>query len=131
MQQVMSYSQAYTDFTGRRTDVREVVRKEADQIWPRTRSGSDRYYNLVGSSPDAAAKLLSQNPELAARVRWEYEQLLRLELAMSGELTAAATGNQETTPFQQVLQSGPLQRLMNDPEGIPAHLIEAYLPPGQ
>ena len=113
--QVTAFSQAYTDYSGRRPDLMTAIRKQADEFWPQTRSQADRYYGLVEKDPTAAAKLVSGNAYLEARITWEYEQLVRLELAQSGEFLLAAQGGEQIDQQSPEVQMAPhMQRLIQD-----------------
>lgn len=78
--------------------------------------------------------MLQENPELEARIKWEFERILRIALSREGELEASAAQFQSRmedmgiigeppTSFEN-LAPGPLQRLLNDPDGLPFHLQE-------
>ena len=137
--QVLSYAQGYSDFANQRQDVKEYIRAQADTMWPGTRSGADRYYRLVDENPARATEVLQANAELEARVRWEFERILRLGLAREQEFVAAGAdrmaeiqqfGGATEQSFESILPqidpNSPLGRLINDPEGVPLHLLAAY-----
>jgi hypothetical protein len=137
-EQVMTYAQGVGD-TGRfqtHTDVMDIIRTQANTTWPNTRNAAQQYYKLSGSDPAKAASMLESNPELEARIKWEYERILRIALAREFELEASAAklaeefesmvpqgGAESPTSFEN-LAPGPLQRLLNDPEGLPSQLWE-------
>jgi hypothetical protein len=134
--QVNAYAEAYTDFSGRRTDIRDIIRDQADEIWPNTRSAADKYYQLlVSGDASGAADYLQSEEELQARVMWEFDKIQRFDLTAMGQLfqaAGAAPGLEE--PFQAppgIDPNTPLGRLFNDPQGIPEHLWQAYLQYGQ
>jgi len=129
-EQVQAYvtgqSQRFVD----NVDSMSVIRTQADVIWPNTRKAADTYYNTVDKDQTQAAGILEDNPELAARIQWEFERVLRIALAREGELEASAAqfqneiqqfGGAQEMSFENIAQ-GPLQRLLNDPEGLPPHL---------
>ena len=132
-EQVMAYAQGGE--SGRfedHTDAMAVIRAQADALWPNTRSPAKSYYNTVDGNPSSAAAMLQENPELEARIKWEFERVLRIALSREGDLEASAAqfqGRMEAmgvegeapTSFEN-LASGPLQRLLNDPDGLPPHL---------
>ncbi len=134
-EQVMAYAQG--EESGRfkdHTDAMDVIRSQADARWPNTRTPANTYYKKVDGDPSGAAGMLQENPELEARVKWEFERILRIALSREDELEASAARFDEElqsigaapdapTSFEN-LASGPLQRLLNDPDGLPPHLME-------
>ena len=124
---VRAYAEQFSNFGGRDVDLRDAIRDDADGIWPGTRSLANRYYDLVSKDPKAAAELLQKNPAMAARVVWEYDRLLRIMLSQAGELYAAASLGEKFPETGQPQQfTGALGRLMQDPEGLPPHIAEAF-----
>ena len=133
LNEVMTYSQAHTNYSGRRTELTQVISERANSIWPNSKAAAQQYYNLVGSSPKRAAELLASNPELEARITWEYTQLTNLESAMAGQLVAATGGLPQAQPQQEGANfnmSPAMQRLIQDyqrgGEPLPDFLM-AYL----
>ncbi len=133
-EQVMAYAQGESVRQNEHTDAMDIIRSQADALWPNTRRPSTRYYKTVDNNPSGAAAMLQENPELEARIKWEFERILRIALSREGELEASAAQFQSRmeemgitgeppTSFEN-LAPGPLQRLLNDPDGLPFHLQE-------
>lgn len=129
--QIMAYATGESERVQNNTDAVSLLRSQADQSWPNTRSAANRYYKLVDNKPTEAAAMLDSNPELEARIKWEFERVLRVALAREGELEASAAkfeedlasfGAPSETSFEN-LAPGPLKRLLNDPDGLPSHLM--------
>ena len=129
--QVMAYMQGQSDVPEKYTDVVDIVRNQANAIWPNTVRPAREYYKLTDTNLTRAADMLQENPELEARIKWEFDKIMRIALARDGELEVSAARYQQElasigapespTSFEQ-LAPGPLQRLLNDPEGLPPHL---------
>ena len=117
MNQVASYSQGFTDYSGRRTDLIEVVSQHADNVWPDTSASAQRYYQTVRTNPKRAAEMLQGNPALEARITWEYRQVAALEESMTGNFVEATGGMPQGQQQQQGVDfrtSPSLQRLIQD-----------------
>ena len=134
--QVLAYSEAFTNYSGQRTDIKGIIREQADEIWPNTRRDANNYYQmLTAGKADKAADYLKERGELQARVMWEFDKIQRLDLTTLGQMfqaAGAAQGLEE--PFAEppgIDPNTPLGRLFNDPQGIPEHLWRAYLTYGQ
>jgi len=130
---VQSYSNAYTDKSGQRADIREGIRKQADRIWPGTRAQSNHYYGLLDNKEtEAAVEYLSKRAALEARVAWEYDKIQTYDEIAAGRLFKAAgregfdEAPAEMAPQEVQAVQGALGRLLDDIEGLPEHLREAY-----
>ena len=130
---VRNYSNAYTNTSGQRKNITEGIRKLADRIFPGTRAQSNHYYKLLDAQKlEAATKYVSTRPELEARIAWEYDRIQTSEQIVAGRLYKAA-GREgfdeepaELPPQQVQAVEGPLGRLLEDLDGLPEHLQDAY-----
>ena len=137
---VVAYSNAFTDDTGNKEEVRDAIRGQADKLWPGTRSQADKYYGFIEEDPQKAVDYLLERNLLQQRIAWEYGKVQLLDLMSKGEIFRAAgiegfedvqPSRDETLNQPNLEPDTPLGRLIRDAGGIPDHLAESYLSPEQ
>ena len=93
--------QAYTlgeETVRDRIDLVEIIRKDADDLWPDTRKAADRYFETSKTDPAKAAEMILGSPDLKARLTWESEKLAKYELTVQGKLLEASSPNVPEVP---------------------------------
>ena len=95
--QVQAYALGQ-ETTRKSVDLVEIIRKDADELWPNTRKAADRYYAVAQDDPSKAADLLLNSPALQARLEWESDKLATYELAVQGKLVEASSPNVPAVP---------------------------------
>jgi hypothetical protein len=73
--------------------------------------------------------MLVDNVALRARINWELNAFARIEATEGGQISAATSRVLDEVQRQQDLINQlppPLQRLVNDPDGVPQHISDFY-----